>query len=276
MSASDTRQFAVFGHPVAHSKSPMIHQQFAAQFGLVIRYDAIDAEPGAFAEAVRLFRDRGGAGCNVTVPFKLEAFELADIHSDRAEQAGAANTLKFEDDGRIFADNTDGVGLIRDITENLQTPLQDKRVLVLGAGGAVRGILPSLLSQHPQYLFVANRTPSRAGDLVKRFSDSEAIEGGGFDQVPGSFDVIINGTAASLSDDVPPISAECITTKTLVYDLMYADKPTSFMQWAAQHGTGKTADGLGMLVEQAAESFFLWHGKRPETQPVIVSLRQHN
>lgn len=274
VAGNKTKKFAVLGHPIGHSKSPVIHQGFADQFGLDISYEAIDVEPGSFAQVVRDFQTSGASGCNVTVPYKVDAFEVADVRSERAQHAGAANTLIFDDKGRICADNTDGIGLLRDITRNLQVPLENKRILILGAGGAVRGIVPSLLSKQPKLLVIANRTAERAHEIAARFEDEGTILAGGYEVISGAgFDVIINATAASLEGEIPPIPERCLTSKTLAYDLMYSDKPTPFMQWAQRQGAGKVTDGLGMLVEQAAESFYLWHGRRPETSSVMMSLR---
>ncbi len=267
--------YAVMGNPVRHSKSPAIHREFARQRAIALEYRAIHVELGGFESALRAFRENGGRGLNITVPFKLEAYQLADRHSARAEQAGAVNTLRFEDDGSAYGDNTDGVGLLRDITANLNHPLVDQRVLILGAGGAVRGILDALLEQQPKELVVANRTVAKAKDLEKLFRPQGSIRGCGFEDLRGKcFDVVINATAASLQGDVPAVPKDVLETNALAYDLMYGDKPTPFMIWAKGHGTTRTCDGLGMLVEQAAESFFVWHGVRPDTQPVIGSLRE--
>ncbi len=266
--------YAVMGNPVRHSKSPAIHSAFARQCAIDLEYSAIEVEPGSFESAVRAFREAGGRGLNVTVPFKLEAYRLADNHSVRAEQAGAVNTLRFEDDGLTYGDNTDGVGLLRDITANLGQPLVGQRILILGAGGAARGILDALLEQEPRELVIANRTVARAKDLEKLFRPFGDIRGCGFEDLRGKrFDVVINATAASLQGDVPAVSENVLETDALAYDLMYGDKPTPFMVWA-QGRTTNTSDGLGMLVEQAAESFFVWHGVRPDTQPVIEALRK--
>jgi len=267
--------YAVMGNPVRHSKSPAIHREFARQRAIALEYRAIHVELGGFESALRAFRENGGRGLNITVPFKLEAYQLADRHSARAEQAGAVNTLRFEDDGSAYGDNTDGVGLLRDITANLNHPLVDQRVLILGAGGAVRGILDALLEQQPKELVVANRTVAKAKDLEKLFRPQGSIRGCGFEDLKGKrFDVVINATAASLKGDVPAVSKDVLETNALAYDLMYGDTPTPFMIWAKGHGTTRTCDGLGMLVEQAAESFFVWHGVRPQTAPVIAALRK--
>jgi shikimate dehydrogenase len=269
-----TNLYAVFGNPVRHSKSPTIHTLFAAQFGFDVDYRAIEAPLDGFRAAVLAFRDEGGRGCNVTVPFKQEAWQLADRRSGRAEIAGAVNTLRFEQDGGIYGDNTDGIGLVRDLTLNLDARIFEKRVLVVGAGGAVRGIIGSLLEQGPRKLIVANRTADRAIELAKIFATIGPIEPMPFEALAGErFDIVINGTAASLAGEVPPLPAGIFEHGGLAYDLMYADQPTPFMDWAAAQGAARIADGLGMLVEQAAESFHLWWGVRPETAPVIETLR---
>ena len=262
-------KYAVLGHPVAHSKSPLIHRRFAAQFGLEIDYRAIDVSPGGFAEAVARFRAEGGKGCNVTVPYKQEAWALATRRSGRAEMAGAVNTLRFDEDG-LYGDNTDGIGLLRDITLNLDTPLAGKRLLVLGAGGAVRGVLGPLLEQAPGTLVLANRTVSRAEELARVFA---AVEACGFDALAGrGFDVVVNGTAASLHGELPPLPVDLFRPGALAYDMMYGAE-TPFMRWAGEHGAARVSDGLGMLVEQAAESFHVWFDRRPDTAPVIDALR---
>ncbi len=274
MNSTTPDHYAVMGHPIAHSKSPTIHQRFAEQFGFAIDYQAIDVAPGTFSEVIHNFRKQGGKGCNVTVPYKQEAWTLATDRSGRAELAGAVNTLKFEPDDQIVGDNTDGIGLLRDITINLDQPLFAKRILLLGAGGAVRGVLGSLLEQAPKTLVVANRTVSKAQELAKIFSTIGPVIPCGFDELAGQqFDIVINGTAASLSGDVPPLPDRLFTENALAYDLMYAKEPTVFMEWAHAHGASRIADGLGMLVEQAAESFEIWWGRHPETASVIESIR---
>lgn len=268
------RRYAVMGHPIGHSKSPAIHSQFARQCGIRLDYTAVQVDPGGFAQAVEHFRAAGGGGLNVTVPFKVEAFKLASRLSDRAEQAGAVNTLKFGDQ-ELYGDNTDGVGLLRDLEDNLGVNLKGKSILILGAGGAVRGILAPL-SDAPKRLVIANRTVSRAQDLSEQFSRPGGItfEACGFDSLSDQhFDVVLNATAASLEGQVPPIPEDIFRSGALAYDLMYADQPTPFMIWSRDHGASQVIDGLGMLVEQAAESFYLWHGQRPQTGPVIQALR---
>lgn len=270
--------YAVVGNPVSHSKSPRIHSLFAAQTGQAVEYTAIQAPMEEFPETVREFFTKGGKGLNVTVPFKEQAWQLADHRTGRAEKAGAANTLYQDKNGRLVADNTDGIGLVTDLTVNAAVRLSGVRVLVLGAGGAVRGVLGPLLAEQPSALWIANRTVVKAQGLVSLFrGDAGATELGacGFGSVSGAFDVIINGTSASLQGDLPPVPAGVIAPETVVYDMMYAAGDTPFNAWAREQGAGKVLDGLGMLVEQAAESFRVWRGVKPETAPVIEELRNH-
>lgn len=264
--------YAVMGNPINHSKSPQIHSTFAEQTNQDLIYSAILVPLEKFKdEADNFFR--GGLGLNVTVPFKEDAWQYADTYSSRALRAGAVNTLIKKEDGSVHADNTDGMGMVRDITVNNGCEIKGKRVLVLGAGGAVRGILEPVLEQKPQEVVVANRTVSKAQNLAKDFADLGKISGCGFDQIEGQFDLIINGTSASLSGELPPVPASIIHLETTCYDMMYGAEPTVFNQWAASLNAAETLDGLGMLVEQAAESFNLWRGVRPESSPVIQSIR---
>ncbi len=262
-----TDRYAVFGHPIAHSKSPLIHAAFARQTGQDMRYDAILAPLDGFAASVAAFIAAGGRGANVTVPFKEEAFRLAGRLSPRAQRAGAVNTLVF--DNGILGDNTDGAGLVADLTHNLHCALTGKRILLLGAGGAARGVIEPLLEQQPAALVIANRTVSRAQELAALFG--HGIRACGFDEASTPFDLIINATAASLAGELPPLSPQIFTANTLAYDMMYG-RDTPFLTFARAHGAA-TADGLGMLVEQAAEAFYVWRGVRPDTGPVIASLR---
>jgi len=268
-------RYAVMGNPVAHSKSPAIHKLFAHQFGHNIEYTAIQVDPGGFAQAAEQFRAAGGKGLNVTVPFKPDAFRLADQLSDRAKLAEAVNTLKFEANGQVLGDNTDGAGIVHDIEMNLDTPLRDKNILILGAGGAVRGVLDPILRHHPKIIVLANRTVAKAKDLVRAFSAHGKIEASSFDDLKGKhFDIVINGTSASLKGEVPPLPVTIFARGALAYDMMYGDRPTPFMEWAMLHNAEKVVDGLGMLVEQAAESYFVWRGVRPDTRAVIAALRK--
>jgi shikimate dehydrogenase len=269
------RRFAVMGNPVAHSKSPLIHKQFAQQFKHNLEYIAIQVDIGGLSQAVEQFRAHGGNGLNITVPFKLDAFRLAEQLSDRAQIAEAVNTLRFDKDDSIFGDNTDGAGLVHDVQHNLGVGLKDKKILVLGAGGAVRGVLAPLLKHAPAQLVVANRTLARARELVHAFAEHGKLEVCEFEDLRGKhFDVVVNGTSASLQGELPPLPETLLARNALAYDMMYADHATPFMEWAHLHGAGKVADGIGMLVEQAAESYFVWNGVRPQTRPVIASLRR--
>jgi shikimate dehydrogenase len=267
--------YAVMGNPISHSKSPEIHRQFANQFKHDIDYTAIEVATGGFARAVEEFRARDGLGLNVTVPFKLDAYWTATERSDRAELAGAVNTLEFKADGSVFGDNTDGAGLVHDLTKNIGINLKDKRILVMGAGGAVRGVLCPLLKQNPAVIVLANRTVRKAKELAKLFSSYGKLEPCGYDALKGRhFEVVINGTSAGLQGEVPPLPANLLKGESLAYDMLYGDMPTPFMDWALQVGAKKIYDGLGMLVEQAAESYFIWHGVRPDTKPVLAGLRK--
>jgi shikimate dehydrogenase len=271
-------RYAVIGHPVAHSKSPLIHTAFARQTGQSMTYETLLAPLDGFATTVARFRDAGGCGLNVTVPFKLEAHALTPHHTPRAAAAGAANTLVFDARG-ILADNTDGIGLVRDLTRNLATPLAGRRILLLGAGGAARGALLPLLDQQPSRLTIANRTVVKADALLELFREQAThhavtLDACDFTGLAGqAFDIIINATAASLSGQTPGLPDALYAKAALVYDMMYAPGDTPFMATARRHGSVQIADGLGMLVEQAAESFFVWRGVRPDTRPVLASLR---
>ena len=268
--------YAVVGHPISHSKSPRIHSLFASQTGEAVEYTAIQAPLDDFAGTAREFFERGGKGLNVTVPFKEQAWQLADQRTERAEKAGAANTLYRDEQGRLTADNTDGVGLVRDLTANHGVPLKGARILVLGAGGAVRGVLGPILAQQPASLTIANRTLAKAETLAQLFAPvavGTEVTAVGFEQPDQPYDVIINGTSASLQGDLPPLSANVIGADTVVYDMMYSLQTTPFNQWALDLGARRVFDGLGMLVEQAAESFRIWRGIRPKTEPVIEVLR---
>lgn len=265
-----TDHYVVIGNPIAHSKSPQIHARFAQQTGEDIHYDRLLAPTDGFNQAVREFMDAGGRGANVTVPFKLDAFSLADERSARAEAAGAVNTLTFNG-GRIVGDNTDGVGLVRDILVNADVPIAGKRVLLMGAGGASRGVILPLLAESPSTLTIANRTISKAEELVAQFAHA-ALAASHFEDLSGGFDIVINATSASLTAELPPVPASVFSSSTFAYDMMYGAQPTVFMQLAAAHGAA-ARDGLGMLVEQAAESFFIWRGVRPDTAPVYQWLR---
>ena len=268
-----SRHYAVFGHPVAHSLSPRIHAAFGKQAGIAVDYRAIDVAPGHFAEALAEFAAHGGAGANVTLPLKQAAFDLCEDVTERARRAGAINTLVRNGD-TWHGDNTDGAGLVADIVRNAGVPLAGKRILMLGAGGAARGAMLPLLLEQPRELVIANRTLATAEALARDFpSFADRIAVRGFAQVEGGFDVVINATSASLSAELPPIPPAVFCQDTLALDMMYGNKPTVFMEFAAGHGA-RVRDGLGMLVEQAAEAFAIWRGVRPDTADLLKSMRQ--
>jgi shikimate dehydrogenase len=274
-----TDRYAVIGNPIAHSKSPQIHAAFARQTGQDIEYTRLLAPPDGFRRTVEDFRAAGGRGANVTVPFKLEAFDLADEVSQSAKDAQAANFLNF-DGGRIRADNTDGAGLIRDITGNLGFSIAGQRVLLMGAGGAARGALQPLLAQQPAILTIANRAVEKALQLAEAYryhpsAASSVLSGLRYDELAGHhFDLLINATSSSLQGELPPLPAGVFAGASLAYDMMYGKGLTPFLAFAQFQGAARLADGLGMLVEQAAESFLLWRGVRPKTRPVIELLRK--
>jgi shikimate dehydrogenase len=273
-----TDRYAVVGNPIAHSKSPEIHAAFARQTGQDIQYLKLLAPPDGFSSTIEAFRAEGGRGVNVTVPFKLEAFALADEISQSARDARAANLLQFEG-SRIRADNTDGIGLLRDIAHNLGFKIADKRVLLMGAGGAARGVLAPLLEYGPRILTIVNRTVDKALRLAETFrhlpaASSSVLCGLGYEELAGHhFDLVINATSASLTGELAaPLPADLFAPGALAYDMMYG-KLTPFLKFSAAHGAD-CSDGLGMLVEQAAESFMQWRGVRPQTAPVIKLLRE--
>ncbi|HET9680058.1 MAG TPA: shikimate dehydrogenase [Gammaproteobacteria bacterium] len=255
-------RYGLFGHPVAHSHSPAIHAAFARQAGFTLNYELLDVTADDFATAINEFFAADGQGSNITLPHKEAAFKLADTVTDRARLAGAVNTLKKQTDGRLLGDNTDGAGLVNDLINNHAITLHGKRLLICGAGGAARGIIGPLLETQPAQLFIANRTPTKAIALADIFQ----VTGSGYADIEQqTFDLIINATAASLADACPPLPATVLADPTIAYDLVYADTPTPFMRWAQQNGAAQVLDGWGMLVEQAAESFQLWFGYRPDT-----------
>ncbi len=269
-----TDQYAVFGNPINHSKSPAIHRQFAEQTGQDLHYAKQLVAEDEFVTAAHTFFAQGGKGLNVTVPFKVDAFGFAQELTPRAQRAGAVNTLALQSNGKILGDNTDGIGMVHDM-HNLGWDIGAKRVLVLGAGGAVRGILQPLLAEHPEKVVIANRTRSKAEELVAEFHDLGNLQALSFEDLVGKkFDIIVNGTSASLSGELPPLPADLLNAQACCYDMMYGAEPTVFLQWALDNGSAKIADGLGMLVGQAAEAFYLWRHIRPEVVPVITALRR--
>lgn len=266
--------YCVMGNPIAHSKSPVIHQAFARQTGEAIDYQAVLVPKDGFPEAVQRFREQGGKGANVTLPFKEAAWQLATDKSPRAQRAGAVNTLSFAGGDPIHGDNTDGIGLVRDIRDNLYCDLKARNILILGAGGAVRGVIDPLFDEQPARIVIANRSVDKATAIAERFADRGDISAVGYDQLGNeTFSIIINGTSLSLQNEVPPLPDAVLEAGGFVYDMMYQAEPTSFMRWGLERSAASAADGLGMLVEQAAESFYLWRGVRPSTAPVIELLR---
>jgi shikimate dehydrogenase len=271
--SSSVDRYAVVGNPIGHSKSPRIHALFAAQTGQRLRYDALLAPLDGFADTLEKFHEEGGRGLNVTLPFKEAAWRWVDQRSDRAQLAGAVNTIVLGPGSERFGDNTDGVGLVRDLRENLGVDLRGRRLLLLGAGGAAHGVIGPLLAEEPAALLVANRTVSRARELADVFAPCGPVGACGFADLQGHFDLLINATSAGLRGEVPPLPGGLVGAESSCYDMLYADEPTPFVRWAGEQGATLAADGLGMLVEQAAESFHLWRGVRPATQPVIAALR---
>ena len=267
-------KYAVFGNPIKHSKSPAIHAAFARQCDRQLQYRAVLVKPDGFAQAARKFFDGGGAGLNVTQPFKQDAFAFADRLSIRAERAGAVNTLSLNGDGCIEGDNTDGIGLVRAMVANLGWAVQGLRVLIIGAGGAARGVLEPLLREKPQLLLVVNRTAASVAKLAEAFFAIGPVTGGAYSLPNGhAFDLIINASSAGLNGETPQLPGTLLTERSCCYDMIYGAEPTAFMRWAAHHTAWAVSDGLGMLVEQAAQSFYIWQHLRPETRTVIRQIR---
>lgn len=267
-------RYGVIGYPVKHSRSPFIHAMFAKQTGQPMSYQMFEIAPEYLATELQRFFAEGGKGLNVTVPHKQAVFELVKYHTPRAELAGAVNTILFTPEGELMGDNTDGVGLLNDLRNHLKFELKDKRILMLGAGGAARGVLAPLLEQQPHELVIANRNVERATALVSEFQNLGTLRGASFAEVePTAFDLVINATSASLQGDMPEVPDEVIGAHTLCYDMAYGKEDTVFVRWAKQRGARSAVPGWGMLVEQAAESFFLWRGVRPDTTAVLVALQ---
>jgi shikimate dehydrogenase len=274
MNSPAVDQYGVFGHPVGHSLSPFIHGIFARDTAQQMSYRAYDVTPEEFTERVRQFFAEGGRGLNITLPHKIAAVEVTQELTARAAHAAAVNTLAWQEDG-VLGDNTDGVGLVHDLCDNLGLIVTQRRLLILGAGGATRGVLAPLLGLEPAIVVIANRTPERAEALAAAFADLGVTQGMGFAYVGDTpFDLIINATSASLSGDIPPIPPGAIGPQTVCYDLAYGRSAMAFVRWARQAGCATAVQGLGMLVEQAAESFRLWRGVRPQTAPVIAALKE--
>ena len=274
--ADQVDRYAVVGNPVAHSLSPRIHASFAVQTSQKISYEAIEIPLDSFTNGIRDLQQKGFSGVNVTVPFKREAWELCDHLSTRARDAGAVNTLSFLADGSVAGDNTDGVGLTRDLVDNLGVAIAGKKILLLGAGGAVRGILGPILALAPDHLTIANRTPQKAVALAQDFGQFGQIHAIAYESLgSASYDLIINGTAAGLSNQIPPITDSVLGENSVCYDMMYnISQATAFVDWASSRGVKQAFDGRGMLVEQAAEAFHAWRGIHPHTAEVIKSLGQ--
>ncbi len=266
-----TDRYCVIGNPIAHSRSPGIHAQYAAQTGQTLAYERCLAPVDGFVATVRELVAAGYRGANVTVPFKLEAAALADTLSARAKAAGAVNTLVFAD-GQIHGDNTDGAGLVNDILRNAGVAIAGKRILMLGAGGASQGCILPLLSEGPAAIVIANRTRATADALVARFAGHGNVSACEYGDIDGAYDIVINGTSASLAGGMPPVPPQAFSPDTLALDMMYGNKPSPFMEFAAGQGAS-VRDGLGMLVEQAAEAFLVWRGVRPLTGPILESVR---
>ncbi len=266
-------RYAVFGHPIKHSKSPRIHRMFAEQTGQALDYSAVEVPAEQFETAVAAFFAEGGKGLNCTVPLKELAWRYAEHKTERAQLSKAVNTLALQADGSLLGDNTDGVGLVSDLTVNRGIALAGIRILILGAGGASRGIISPILEQLPQTLVIANRTEDKAVKLAAEFHAKGAISGCGFDALENQqFDLILNATSASLSGQLPPLPAGLLAAGGNCYDLAYGNEPTAFVRWGRENHAANSLDGLGMLVEQAAEAFFIWRGVRPQTRPVIELL----
>jgi len=269
-----TDHYAVIGNPIKHSKSPLIHTEFAKQTGQDLDYISRKVALDDLVGGLKQLQAEGFKGINITVPFKEQAWQLVSDKSAHAQRAGAINTIMFNNDGSLTGDNTDGIGLCRDLIDNHQIELTGKHLLLLGAGGAARGVIEPLLKYQPSSLFIANRTAIKATDLCTLFADFGDVDAGSYDAISGSFDIIINATAASLNGQVPPLPDNILNPNGICYDMMYSDSDTAFITWAKQHRAAKAIDGLGMLVEQAAESFRLWRGVQPKTQAVIALIRQ--
>ena len=271
MTLSD--HYAVFGDPIKHSKSPRIHKIFAEQTGQALEYKAQEVPAEQFSEAVAAFFAKGGKGLNCTIPLKELAWAYADVKTERAGMAKAVNTLALQPDGFLLGDNTDGIGLVTDLISNHGVTLAGSRILILGAGGASRGIIAPLLEQSVQALVIANRTLDKAVNLAAEFQHQGGITGCGFSDLKNQlFDLIINATSTSLSGQLPPLPEALLAKNGVCYDLAYSNGPTVFVKWGQENQALKSLDGLGMLVEQAAEAFFIWRGIRPKTRPVIELL----
>jgi shikimate dehydrogenase len=266
-------RYAVMGYPVAHSRSPVIHRLFAVQTGQSLQYELLEVAPEKLESAIKQFARTGGKGLNITLPHKSEVTRFVDDMSERASTAGAINTLVFKNK-EVYGDNTDGVGLIRDLKENLEIELEGANILILGAGGSTRGIISPLLEEKPESVVIANRTVKKATALAQIFSPQGPVSAVSFKNVrtPPEFDLVINATSAGVKGETPPYPEHVISDKTICYDLSYSMRATPFSSWAKEQGAAKSYMGWGMLVEQAAESFYLWRGVRPDTAAVLKQL----
>lgn len=270
---SNIDQYAVFGHPINHSKSPRIHTLFAEQTRQTLEYTSQDVPAELFASAIADFFKQGGKGLNCTVPLKELAWQRAEVLSERAQFSKAVNTLVLQEDGCLLGDNTDGIGLVADLTINHSISLFKKRILILGAGGASRGIIAPLMEKSPAHIVIANRTVEKAIVLSKEFSQLGEIVGCAYEDIENTeFDLILNATSASLTGELPPLTDNLLAENGCCYDLAYGNQPTAFVKWGIAHAAEKSLDGLGMLVEQAAEAFYIWRGVRPETKDIISLL----
>ena len=274
---SSVSNYAVFGNPIKHSKSPLIHSLFAKQTGVALHYQSIEVPADKFDDYVSLFVSQGGLGLNITVPFKEQAYSFCGALTERAELCGSVNTIRFDKELNSFGDTTDGQGFINDLRINHQIDVKGKTILILGAGGSVKAILESICNQRPYKIVIANRTVSRAEQLADKFSGLCNVTACSYSDIEiGPFELIVNGTSLSLIGELPAISQSIVDENTFCYDLMYSSTSTVFMRWAFESGAAKVMDGLGMLVEQAAESFLIWHGVKPETTTMINALRKKN
>ncbi len=266
MSESQLDRYAVIGNPIEHSKSPDIHLLFADQTGEQLHYEKILADENKFSQVVSKFFADGGKGLNVTVPFKNDACAFVDELTDYAKNAGAVNTIYKNDDGRFIGANTDGIGLLRDLKKTLRVPIINTKILIVGAGGATQGIVEPLLNEQPAELIITNRTVSKADAITQQFKDVGNITSCGLDDIPKHpFDLVLHATSAGLQGNNVELPSEIVGPTTCCYDLLYSDQDTPFMAWAKNHHAGKVVDGFGMLLEQAAEAFYIWRGQRPDT-----------
>ena len=267
--------YGVVGHPVAHSWSPFIHGLFARETGQSMTYRLYDFAPEQFEARVREFFAQGGRGLNITLPHKITAVDIASDLTTRAAHSGAVNTLAMQKDGTILGDNTDGAGLVRDLCDNLGLVIIRRRILIVGAGGAARGVIAPLLALEPGEIVIANRTPERAENLAKAFAKLGAVQGVGIRYIGGGpFDLVINATSASLTNELPPMTDAIIGPETVCYDMAYGKTDTPFVQWSLKNGCARAVQGWGMLVEQAAESFRVWRGIKPATGSVLTALKE--